>query len=139
MENASKALLIAGSVLIVILLIALGMRIFNAGSSATAEAGTTMKTTEVATFNNKFTPYIGNNKSVAQVKALANIIIANNATNSTTVSLNNKTQPAEITSLVADLSGKGNINISSTDGTDGLGRITAITISGYGGLQEQTS
>lgn len=34
MENASKALLIAAAVLIVILLIAFGMRIFNTASSA---------------------------------------------------------------------------------------------------------
>ena len=34
MENASKALLIAAAVLIVILLIAFGMRIFNSASSA---------------------------------------------------------------------------------------------------------
>ena len=43
MENASKALLIAAAVLIVILLIAFGMRIFNTASTtgdADAAAGT---------------------------------------------------------------------------------------------------
>lgn len=34
MENASKALLIAAAVLIVILLVAFGMRVFNTASSA---------------------------------------------------------------------------------------------------------
>lgn len=34
MENASKALLIAAAVLIVVLLVAFGMRIFNSSSSA---------------------------------------------------------------------------------------------------------
>lgn len=38
MENASKALLIAAAVLIVILLIAFGMRIFNTASN-TGDAG----------------------------------------------------------------------------------------------------
>ena len=38
MENATKALLIAAAVLIVILVIALGMRIFNSTSGATKEA-----------------------------------------------------------------------------------------------------
>ena len=35
MENATKALLIAGSVLIAILLIALGLRIFNSTTDTT--------------------------------------------------------------------------------------------------------
>ena len=38
MENATKALLIAAAVLIVILLIALGMRIFNSTSGASKSA-----------------------------------------------------------------------------------------------------
>lgn len=55
MENASKALLIAAAVLIVILLIAFGMRIFNTANnsgdaSATSEeisAGITAGTTSI--------------------------------------------------------------------------------------------
>lgn len=38
MENATKALLIAAAVLIVILVIALGMRIFNSTSGASGQA-----------------------------------------------------------------------------------------------------
>ena len=38
MENASKALLIAAAVLIVILLIAFGMRIFSSASDVSGEA-----------------------------------------------------------------------------------------------------
>lgn len=41
MENATKALLIAAAVLIVILIIALGMRIFNSTSGATSSATST--------------------------------------------------------------------------------------------------
>lgn len=40
MENATKALLIAAAVLIVILIIALGMRIFSSTSGATSQAET---------------------------------------------------------------------------------------------------
>lgn len=81
MENASKALLIAGSVLIAILLIAFGMRIFKQTEGTTDSLGESMQATEIATFNSKFTSYAGPNKSAAQVKALANIVIASNATN----------------------------------------------------------
>ena len=38
MENATKALLIAAAVLIVILIIAFGMRIFNSTSGASSQA-----------------------------------------------------------------------------------------------------
>ena len=40
MENASKALLIAAAVLIVILLIAFGMRIFNSSRTSTQKVDT---------------------------------------------------------------------------------------------------
>lgn len=43
MENASKALLIAAAVLIVILLIAFGMKIFNSTGSTAAQATSTGK------------------------------------------------------------------------------------------------
>ena len=79
MENASKALLIAGSVLIVILLIAFGMKIFNSSSGTADNVGDVMKTTEMATFNSKFTAYVGNNESKAEVVSLLNTVISNNA------------------------------------------------------------
>lgn len=44
MENATKALLIAAAVLIVILVIALGMRIFSSSSGATDSAIDAAKT-----------------------------------------------------------------------------------------------
>lgn len=81
MENASKALLIAGSVLIVILLIAVGMKIFNSTAGTTGAVEGTMASTEIAMFNNKFTPYIGDNKTVNEAIALVNKVMANNSTN----------------------------------------------------------
>lgn len=80
MENASKALLIAASVLIVILLIAFGVRIFNSTGDVGDQVDGTMKTTEVTMFNNKFNAYIGQKKSVNDIKSLANVIIGHNAT-----------------------------------------------------------
>ena len=43
MENASKALLIAAAVLVVILIIAFGMRIFNSTSDVSSQADSTGK------------------------------------------------------------------------------------------------
>ena len=79
MENASKALLIAGGVLIVILLIAMGMRIFNSTSGTADSLETTMVGTEIATSNSRFTKYIGTKKSYAETSALVNEVISYNA------------------------------------------------------------
>ena len=54
MENATKALLIAGSVLVAILLIAMGLRIFNSTSGTTEQSQKVMDTTAITTFNSQF-------------------------------------------------------------------------------------
>ena len=83
MENASKALLIAGSILIAVLLIAFGMRIFTSTSGTTDQVNEAMTTMEITTFNSQFTSYIGNNKNRAQVISLLNRIIISNSKNTT--------------------------------------------------------
>ena len=100
MENASKALLIAASILIVILLIALGMRVFNSTRGSTDSVETTMATTEMTTFNTKFTTYLGANKSKSEVIKLLNEVIANNAINTS--------HQVKINSSI-DISGKMNV------------------------------
>ncbi len=80
MENASKALIIAGSILIAILLIAFGVRTFNSTRGASEGVETTMNATEIATFNGKFTKYIGTNKNRGQALALINEVISHNGT-----------------------------------------------------------
>ena len=52
MENASKALIIAGAILLAILLISLGIMIFNQASNTVSNSG--MTEAEVTSFNNKF-------------------------------------------------------------------------------------
>ena len=81
MENATKALLIAGSVLIAILLIALGLRIFNSTTDTTKNSQAAMDTTSIMTFNGQFTGFLGKEISAAQASTLAQKIIASNAVN----------------------------------------------------------
>ena len=81
MENASKALLIAASVLVAILLIAFAVKTINNTKGIDESQQATMQTAEMSQFNSKFTQYSGSGKSAAQIKALANVVIANNATN----------------------------------------------------------
>ena len=77
MENATKALLIAGSVLIAIVLIAVGIRILGSAEGVTNSVEGVSQTMEISIFNSQFTKYEGRQKHTA-VKQLINTIILNN-------------------------------------------------------------
>lgn len=83
MENASKALVMAGAILVAILIISLGILIFNNFSGPAKEAAN-MDEQEVAAFNSKITPYLGNAVAGSQVNALLQYCVSVNisATNS---------------------------------------------------------
>lgn len=78
MENASKALIIAGAILLAILLISLGIMIYNQAQSVVDGSG--MSEAELSTFNNKFTKYEGSQRG-SVVKSMINEIQSNNANN----------------------------------------------------------
>ena len=75
MENASKALIIAGAILLSILLISLGIMIFSQAQSVVDGSG--MTEAEVNSFNAKFTKYQGNIKG-SMVRSLVQEALANN-------------------------------------------------------------
>ena len=62
MENASKALIIAGAILISILLISVGIIIMNAINNPVQQGASTADSLAVETFNGKFTGYMGRQK-----------------------------------------------------------------------------
>ena len=78
MENASKALIIAGAILLAILIIGLGMMVF----SGVQKNMNTKQIDEMAvqTYNNQYKAYFGNDKSGSEVRALLDIISAHNNT-----------------------------------------------------------
>lgn len=69
MENASKALIMAGAVLIAMLVISLGIMMFNTMSNS-VKTDSSLQKEDISAFNSKLTPYLGNNVSGSQVKAL---------------------------------------------------------------------
>ncbi len=81
MENASKALIIAGAILLAILLISLGIMIFNQAQDTVNNSG--MSQAEITAFNNKFLKYEGTQKG-SVVKSLINEVLATNQTLSDT-------------------------------------------------------
>lgn len=78
MENASKALIIAGAILLSILLISLGIMVYNQAIGVTDSD--TLDEVSVTTHNNKFTQYEGTSVSATEVKALINAVDQNNVT-----------------------------------------------------------
>ena len=76
MENASKALIIAGAILLAILLISLGILIFNQAQDTVNNSG--MSQAEITAFNNKFIKYEGKQKG-SVVKSMVNEVFTSNA------------------------------------------------------------
>ena len=78
MENASKALIIAGAILLAILIISLGIMIYNQASGVVNNNA--VGEVDISTFNNKFTQYEGERVRGAQVNALLQQVESNNIT-----------------------------------------------------------
>lgn len=76
MENASKALLIAGAILIAIVLITFGVIILGQGSEIINNSS--MSDTEMATFNAKFTSFEGKNVRGSKVNSLLQTVLQHN-------------------------------------------------------------
>lgn len=76
MENASKALIIAGAILLSILIIAIGMFIYNSAQSTINNSMQSMSTQEVQAFNNEFMSFEGR-QSGSNIKSMIGTLIAN--------------------------------------------------------------
>lgn len=75
MENASKALIIAGAILLAILIITLGIVIYQQASGVINNSS--MSQVEVTQFNTQFTQYEGKQRG-SVVKSLFQTVLANN-------------------------------------------------------------
>lgn len=77
MENASKALILAGAILIAIMLVSLGVLLFNNVGGA-AKKAVDMDEQEISNFNSKITPYLGKSVPGSQVNALLQYCVSVN-------------------------------------------------------------
>ena len=100
MENASKALIIAGAILLSIAIIGIGMYVFNIASSTMQD--TDMSAEQAAAYNAKFLSYEGV-KNGTTVKTLINTVRSHNAANS-----------ADPTKQIVIVSGTAQTNSSGT-------------------------
>ena len=131
MENASKALLIAGGVLIAILVLSIGVYLVSNLSKASDSYVSSLDTTEIIKYNSNFTIYIGRNDITIQ-EIITALGIAHQAQRGTRVFIGNidytqelerieekytdtKERKRETTELLNNLL-KNNISIQTDDG-----------------------
>ena len=78
MENASKAFLIAGAILIVIVLVSVGMLIVNSTNDVTEQTANTATKEAIDVFNSQFVQYEGEQKG-STIRTLYQSVHASNA------------------------------------------------------------
>lgn len=78
MENASKALIIAGAILLSILIIGLGMMIFTQARNAITDTG--LNDSKVTAYNSQFEDYMGENVNGTKVRSLYDLVRNHNIT-----------------------------------------------------------
>ena len=127
MENASSALIIAGAILLSILIIAIGIYIFNSAQGTIDSSLQSMTSQEVDAFNSQFTSYQGDDVSGSNVKALMTKLAANygsykdEPSKVPSVLIVNNTVDSAVTNLVYDSIPTG--NATDTAYTSGVSKI----------------
>jgi len=134
MENASKALIIAGAILLAILIISLGILIYN--QAAGIVNSNSMSDVEITQFNAQFTQYQGTQQSGTTVRALLQEVLSNNMTQDDedrkvsvngTITMDKNASTAPIDKI----STGGTYSVTCNFGTSGAanaGLVTSITI-----------
>ena len=133
MENASKALIIAGAILLAILIISLGILIYQ--QAAGIVNNNSMSDVEITQFNSQFTQYQGKQKGTT-VRALLQEVLSNNMTQDDddkkvtvkgVVTMDKTTTTAPINTITTG----GTYDVSFAYGTSGAanaGLVSEITI-----------
>lgn len=126
MENASKALIIAGAVLLSILLITFGYVIIRRVSPTLDRAGVDQQ--EVETFNSKIDHYVGARKTATDVRNLVSTVLSVNGSETRNatghkIQINSK----DVTTYPTNLSNGASYTINAS--TDANGYINNVTIS----------
>lgn len=130
MENATKALMIAGAVLIAIMIISIGMLIYQNSVGTVNNAISRMSQQEKQIFNAQFESYEGVQKG-SNVKTLISAIITSNTqmvledTTEKLVSFNGETDTAKLEEARRTIVSGSNYDVQVSQDTNGL--ITTIT------------
>lgn len=115
MENASKALIIAGAILLSILIITLGILVFNQARGVMDTNA--MSDIEIQQFNQKFTQYEGTRVRGATVNSMLQTVLANNT------SVDDDTRKVAVTGSVVMTTGSSGLPTTKAN----TGAIYSIT------------
>ena len=117
MENASKALIIAGAILLAILIIGLGIFIYRQAANTVSDTG--MDKLAIQQFNGQFENYIKDNVSGSTVKSLIQLVNTNNAVEDTskTITLNYGTDDLNASKI--NSVEKYDVSVKDASGNDG--------------------
>ena len=130
MENASKALIIAGAILISIILISVGIMVVQSAGSVVGSGTAQMDAQEKQTFNERFLNNSGSQKG-STVRTLLNTVISNNTTYKDEadkqVKVNGKSDSAGISTELNNLSATKTYKVEVIVGDTGL--VTDINFS----------
>lgn len=128
MDNASKALIMAGAVLISIAIVGVGVYIFSSTSSITETGQAQMDAASLALTNSTLRQYVGSNVRGTQVIELIDYLRVLNANGAypTEIKINNKS----VTGLIPSKNKTYNISIDSDDIDTNNGYIKNFTIKG---------
>ena len=126
MENASKALIIAGAILLAILIISLGILIYNQASGIVTN--NSMSEVDIQTFNNKFTQYGGEQRG-SSIRALVQQIDSSNAVPENEQRQVNYASDSDVTSLNdVDTGALYNVSYEMSDSGPNKGLVCEIKI-----------
>ena len=114
MENASKALIIAGSIIIAIVLITLGVFIIGKARGAFGDVG--LDKEQVQSFNDEFAQYTGTVKG-STVRTLIQKVVANNGT-----------EADNGTNYQIKITGSATVNGTSASGLSGIKNTKTYTV-----------
>ena len=120
MENATKALLIAGGILIAIIIIWVMVTLFQNTGRTSESYNKRLSAEEIEIFNSNFTKYLGQNLTIHEVITITNFANSNN------VKVNN---PKGTNNVIANEIRKEKYRISINKYND-TGYISEITITG---------
>ena len=145
MDNASKALIIAGAILIAVMLVSLGVMLYNTAAGVAEGTIGTVESLGVEGFNAQFNQYMGDRQRASVAQGLIDKVIANNANGDTTISVtlkkgtgasngtSGKTSTADgLTSMRGKITSKNTVYNIVVDSYDTSGTIKEISITGVG-------
>ena len=122
MENATKALIMAGAILIAILIISVGIMVFNSTKGVTEEGKKGGEIMATEAYNNQFTKFCGERVKGSTVKDLINYV--------NTYKARNNGEGPSLSGITTDIMPSEEYKVSvPNDGRDTDGKVTIISIS----------